>query len=197
MRSKYRLDRTCLQCGKAFAANPSTTRLGWGKFCSLDCSGQSRVKPLAERLSAKLDTSSGPDACWLWMGWRTPDGYGKIWAGDGTGRDLLTHRAVYELTCGPLPPGQCARHFVCDNPPCCNPRHLRLGSNAENVADRVRKRRSAVATNRHARLTDALVRAVRSDQANGVPMRAIATRYGIHQSTVSRVVSGKTWRHVT
>ena len=99
-------------------------------------------KSTAERFWAKVDRSDGPDACWPWTGHRARRGYGQF---KMFGRSVPAHRVAWELTNGPIPPGDhfgtmCACHR-CDNPPCCNPTHLFLGSMADNVADRDAKGR--------------------------------------------------------
>ena len=97
---------------------------------------------IAERFWTKVDRSGGPDACWPWMGHRTRQGYGQVKI---LGKSTPAHRVAWELTNGPIPLGDhfgttCACHR-CDNPPCCNPAHLFLGTMADNVADRDAKGR--------------------------------------------------------
>lgn len=73
--------------------------------------------------------------CWEWQGARTPTGYGMVGYGhrDGNRRRWdYAHRLMYRLTVGPIPAGQQLDHFRCDNPPCCNPTHLRPVSPREN-----------------------------------------------------------------
>lgn len=53
----------------------------------------------------------------------------------------LAHRQTWVFTHGQIPHGLHVLHR-CDNPPCCNPAHLFLGTNLDNIADRVRKGRS-------------------------------------------------------
>ncbi len=54
----------------------------------------------------------------------------------------MTHRVAWEDANGPVPDGKCVLH-KCDNPPCCNPEHLFLGTREENNADRDAKGRTA------------------------------------------------------
>lgn len=78
-------------------------------------------------------------SCWEWLGAKDKDGYGKVWL---LGSNKRSHRAAYEIMCGPIPAGAVVRH-TCDNPSCCNPDHLVTGSHADNVADREARGRTA------------------------------------------------------
>lgn len=147
---------------------------------------------LHDRLWANIK-KAGPDDCWPWGASTNRDGYGSI--GDGQRRTILTHRAAYEDVSGPIPPGLCVLHR-CDNPPCCNPRHLFLGTRADNAADRSAKGRGADRRGEkhwQVKLTEKQVLAIRS--ANG-PHRSIAAQYGIAYSTVGRIKQRKTWPHL-
>jgi DNA-binding NarL/FixJ family response regulator len=85
----------------------------------------------------------------------------------------------------------------CDNPPCCNPRHLFLGTTAANVADRDAKQRQARGERiALARLTEESVREIRRLQARGFLHREIARQFNVSRPTISAVCSGRTWRHV-
>lgn len=75
---------------------------------------------------------------------------------------------------------------TCDNPSCCNPRHLNLGTNLDNVADMLRKGRAP-----NAKLT---IEQVKEIELSKDKQREIADRYGISQSMVSRIRSGARWK---
>jgi HNH endonuclease len=80
-----------------------------------------------------IDPNTG---CHLWTGSTNKGTYGSV-----HGRvKISTHRLAYELAHGPIPKGFCVLHR-CDNPACCNPEHLYLGTQADNMADMVRKGR--------------------------------------------------------
>lgn len=97
---------------------------------------------------AKVDKSGGEGACWIWQGTTDKDGYGST---SWFYKSIRSHRLAYRLTVGEIPAGQLVLH-ACDNPPCCNPQHLTIGTHADNVKDRVAKDRSAKAT-RHGSVT--------------------------------------------
>ena len=104
----------------------STTRLG------------PKPIPLRERLYRSIDRSGGPDTCWPWMLSRDRGGYGRIAIGR---RMTRAHVVMYRLTFGDPPPDKPRVLHTCDNPPCCNPRHLWAGTITDNNRDTVLKGR--------------------------------------------------------
>jgi hypothetical protein len=88
------------------------------------------IKPM--NFWAKVDRSAGPDACWPFMGYRDADGYGRQKA-------FTSMRIVWALVHGPIPPHMVICH-QCDNPPCCNPDHLFIGTIQDNMTDAELKR---------------------------------------------------------
>jgi len=89
-----------------------------------------------ERLSRRL-VRQPKTWCLEWTG-ATNGEYGEI---NVDGKPILAHRLAWTLWVGPIPEGQIVRHYVCDNPPCCEPTHLRLGTHADNMADKIAKGR--------------------------------------------------------
>jgi hypothetical protein len=92
-----------------------------------------------ERFWAKLDKSGD---CWIWTGKRVGIGYGSV---SWHGKDWRAHRLAYMLTFGPIPDGLQVCHNCPggDNPACCRPAHLFLGTQAQNIADKTAKGRQA------------------------------------------------------
>lgn len=89
------------------------------------------------------------EECWEFDGARDKDGYGFIRINGWNNR--RAHRVTFAWANGywrrnggdiGLPEGMIVMH-TCDNPPCVNPRHLKLGTTADNMAEKVRKNRTA------------------------------------------------------
>lgn len=106
-------------------------------------------RSLAERLWARVRKT---ETCWIWEGSRNTQGYGNINRGRRGEGNVSTHRAAWELTYGPVPEGHYLLHS-CDNPPCCNPSHLRLGTNAENIDDWRTRGKGRVTPRQHIKST--------------------------------------------
>jgi hypothetical protein len=150
----------------------------------------------AERFWAKVSRS---DSCWIWTAATRGPGYGAFRVGsarDGTRRTVPAHRYMYELINGSVSSDLQVCHR-CDNPPCVRPDHLFLGTNADNIADKVAKGRApcGMSSPNH-RLTDADVIGIRRACEAGDCQRKVAARFGVCQRTVSRVVRRELWRHI-
>ena len=105
------------------------------------------------------------------------------------------NRYAWTITSGPIPAGLLVLHR-CDNPPCCNPKHLFLGTKLDNARDRASKGRGRDQRgerNPSAKLTEAEVREIRSAIGS---QAAIAARYGVTQTAVSLIVRNKNWSQV-
>jgi hypothetical protein len=130
--------------------------------------------------------------CWLWTGALHKHGYGMIGL---RGKTRGAHVWSYELFVGHIPEGLHVLHS-CDTRACCNPMHLRVGTNTENVADRVARGRSNStkgALNGLAKLTEADVIYIRNSTST---IKSLADKYGIDRTNVESILKGKTWQHV-
>ena len=107
------------------------------------------------------------------------------------------HRLICEWAHGPAPDGKPHALHSCDRPICCNPDHLRWGSNAENRRDSVaRGRQSRGEARYNAKLTEADVKAIRRARARGASNKEQAARYGVDGATISLVSRYRKWKHV-
>src|ERR1035437_3079366 len=79
---------------------------------------------------AKVD-KRGPDECWPWLAFKKPSGHGLTWH---MRRSIHASRKAWILTHGEITSNLCVNH-KCDNPSCCNPAHLYLGTRADNMVD--------------------------------------------------------------
>ena len=130
------------------------------------------------------------DGCWEWTGGRDKDGYGKSGL---HGRSMRAHRVIWELTYGPAPTGLYVCH-TCDNPPCCRPSHLYLGTHRRNTEDAVARERFRL-VGRRTLLTEAEIREIRHRyRPYVVSGPQLAREYGVSQSTISHIVRNLVWR---
>lgn len=147
------------------------------------------------------------DECWPWKGGKAGMGYGKFW---WNGVSLRANRVALALKVGAVSGEMLACHS-CDNPSCCNPAHLSSGTPASNSGDMVAKQRQAWGDRSSARLYPGLHAGERSSLAKlrasqvaqireihaqhpDETYTAIATRYGVTRSAVSRICRGVTWK---
>lgn len=162
-----------------------------------DAKGRFVRVPAKDRFWSKVDQSGGPDACWPWTGPVRKNGYGyttDFWD------KILAHRMAFKLANGEIPRGKQVCH-ACDNPPCCNPKHLWAGSQSENLLDRNAKGRSNQRRGEDdpkAKLTEDQVRAIRAAYVfrGGPSKRALAEQYGVSEWAIKDIIYRKTWRHV-
>jgi hypothetical protein len=186
----------CISCGKPL----SPPRYGPMARECWDCRAGVPVEPestLADRFWSKVD-KRGPDECWPWSG-AGGSGYGRIQEA-GKGSHLLSAtRVAWEMQHGPVPPGLNVLH-KCDNPPCVNPRHLFLGTQADNTNDAIGKGRHVPPRgerNGQSKLTTDQVAEIRRLRAAGLSGKTIAARFGVSQATVSMIHRARRWTTAT
>lgn len=112
-----------------------------------------RLRRGASGFWARVERSRGTKECWPYLGCRFPNGYGHVGRVIFGKRESYAHRAAWIYSFGPIPKGGPGHHgwcvlHRCDNPPCCNPDHLFIGSIEDNVRDRDQKRRGREALSR-------------------------------------------------
>lgn len=168
----------------SFCANPFVARARLQRFCNRRCHYFFYV----------VQTK---DACWGWTGAVSQFGYGAM--SQREGKNLFAHRYSWELHNGQrIPEGLLVCH-KCDCPPCTNPDHLFLGTDADNSRDCLAKGR-----HRHgeplkgvshpwAKLTEDQVREIRGSSETGV---AMAKKFGVSNTTITGVRQRKIWAHI-
>lgn len=131
-----------------------------------------------ERFWSKVDVGDVTE-CWKWQAGKIGGGYGKFTIHH---RQRQAHRVAWVLTYGPIPEGLCVLH-KCDNPGCCNPYHLFLGTHADNMADALHKGRLA------RKLTEEDVLDIRELYATGEwTYGELADEFNVRKSTISYVI---------
>ena len=159
-----------------------------------------------KRFWSKVKKTAG---CWIWTSSRRNKGYGAfVWA-DDAGKVIQgrAHRFSWEQKNGPIPNGLCVLHR-CDNPACVNPKHLFLGTKADNNLDMLNKGRH-VAGGTHcgksgkwihgiqhwrAIINPSIASQIRKSKMCGMSYSQIAKKFNIGITTAFKVVKGKTWK---
>ena len=160
---------------------------------------QTNLTNIAKR-DGPLDTQ-----CWIWLGAKNGkatkrkngSGYGFLW---WEGRMQPVHRLSFAAFVGPIPKGLLCLHR-CDTPACINPDHLFLGTQQDNMSDKVRKGRQARQKGEAhggAVLTAVQAAEVRFLAQQGrLLQREIGALYGVARETVSQIARGKLWPDVS
>lgn len=137
---------------------------------------------------------AGANDCWLWFGPTLPGGYGKFSiSSSGARREIYAHRAAFELENGYLP--IVVRHS-CDNPSCCNPRHLLGGTHKQNSQDMLDRGRGNPPRGERAAKAKLTKRDIASILRDERQYKIIAAEYGVDRSSISRIKRGEVWAHI-
>lgn len=181
-RGKTLLTRYCLECG-IFIERKGIMG-GRPRFCSTKCQINHLAPP------------AGNTECWLWTGPTNRRGYGRF-ALPGNIK-ILAHRAAWIEANGRDIPADKVICHSCDQPLCCNPAHLFVGTQTDNMRDMIRKGRKVVhrgEKNNRSVLTEDSVRFIRANQGK-MKAAEIAAALGVPKSTVANVLWGGRWSHV-
>lgn len=163
------------------------------------------AEKIKQRFWAKVQISDG---CWEWIAWRYPQGYGSFGL---AGKTIRAHRLAYVLTYGDIE-GDLEVLHKCNNPPCCCPDHLYLGTPKDNMRDRSlagslhghrngsiihpesRPRGERVNT---AKLITSQVREIRQRYIPGkITSYELAKEYGVSTQVILAIIRGRIWKHV-
>ena len=132
--------------------------------------------------------------CWEFIGGRTGGGYGALCIGDGKCKGA--HVVAYESWVGDIPKGKFVCHH-CDNPPCCNPEHLFLGTPQENKLDEISKGRHVQGerVGNH-KLSEAEVLQIIDLLDKGWSLAILGQKFNVTRQAIHRIKFGLCWRHL-
>lgn len=132
---------------------------------------------------------AGPDDCWPWSGDTDSAGYGIFfWHGKRHG----AHELAVSFSTGEERGESLDTCHSCDNPPCCNPSHVRFDTRLSNVGEMHDRGRAP----RSGRLTDVQVVAIRERRAAGARQKDLAEQFGVTEGTISMIVRGIRWPNI-
>lgn len=145
-----------------------------------------------ERFWSKVDVCNKTE-CWPWLAQLNHRGYGVFWY---AGKSVRANRYALEITKGPPPYDDAMALHSCDNPPCCNPNHLRWGSAKDNATDFILRKgprhgeRSSRAT-----VTNDIVDTIYQMRLDGYKIKEISSFLNIEKTTVENIYTGASWSH--
>lgn len=149
----------------------------------------SEVRTLIENKSEPIPFAG----CWIWLGALQPDGR-AVWPKAGKNRSVA--RITYQAYNKTIPAQLLVRH-TCDIACCVNPAHLILGTDSDNMRDKVLRGRSSTGEkNGRAILTEESVKEIRTLYTAGKNIAQIASITQIARHNVSDIVNLKTWRYL-
>lgn len=146
-----------------------------------------------DRFWDKVDIR-GDDDCWEWTQKRHARGYGIFWH---EGKNVRANRMALILSNKPIPNDSAMALHSCDNPPCCNPKHLRWGTASENTDDfTVRQGGIRGGKNGNALIDAAMAVHVMQLRIAGNNIAQIAEQTGLLESTIEPIYTGRAWAHL-
>lgn len=143
------------------------------------------------RTPKKIRYYVSKQGCWICTSHSLSNGYPIVSRG---GRRFKLSRVMYEKYKGKIPTGMVVRH-KCDNPACINPDHLLIGTQLDNIQDRVDRDRSVKGEDVHsATLTEKEVKEI-IKLANR-PIEELAEKFNTTKNVISKILRGIVWKHL-
>lgn len=199
--------RECPQCGTSFSVPSLRFRQ---RYCTRSCAAKAknakRFPSTEERFWGKVDKSTTPDGCWPWTGGCFAQGYGQFTVNT---RPVKAHRYAWLITNGSISDNLfVCRH--CDNPRCCRPDHLFLGTAKDNTQDSIRKGRAFIGRrgasqhldryrrgeeNANAKLTTRDVLKIRQLEGKNTSTE-LAAQFNVSNALICAILKRRAWRHI-
>jgi len=153
-----------------------------------------------EVLWSKVDKKT-ENECWNWMGLKNEQGYGRVQINEYS---YYAHRVIFDLVNPGVIQWNAPRNssesgfllHTCDNPSCCNPKHLFVGTHADNMADKAAKGRSPDYTGDkgpRCKLSMSQAQEIRELRKQGVSARELSKQYGISLPSIKTLLAGKSY----
>jgi hypothetical protein len=151
------------------------------------------------KLFWRLVKKGAPNECWPWLGALDSRGRYGVFLDSEQQREIVASRFVLQLILGRRLVPNVERHIfachTCDNPPCCNPKHIFAGDNLANQRDSVAKNRHVSQHHKNgAVLTEEEILEIRGRYSRGEFGIDLASEFGVSRAAIHTIVSGKTWR---
>jgi hypothetical protein len=127
----------------------------------------------------QIDPLGGCESCWPWLGFKNPKGYGQFSLKDKT---ILAHRWSYQHHYGISIPQNMHVCHSCDNPACCNPLHLSLGTNQDNVNDKMKRGRFRP---KQTKFTQEELNTMKHLREAGMSRDKLGKLFGCHKATIA------------
>jgi len=147
----------------------------------------------------RVKITANSDKCWEWGRNCNDKGYGYYYIGEksqGIAAKYKAHRLAYFLHYKKDPEHLIVQH-KCDNPKCCNPFHLELGTDKTNSDDKISKGRHANGEkNGHAILTEKEVLEIRKLHLEGISYNKISEIYNMKPNHIACIVLKRIWKHI-
>jgi hypothetical protein len=152
---------------------------------------------IVDRFWSKVKFPENIDDCWEWTAYKDRDGYGHFTIINN--KVIRASRFAYEFYNGPIPNGLLVCH-KCDNPPCCNPNHLFLGTIRENSIDMLKKGRAPIGDKDFGKRTHGKI--IENDVEDILHLKYDTVQtasqcLGIHQHAVRAIFQRKSWQSIT